>query len=69
MNNEINLENMVDKLNLVKTEFIKDKELLKVSIRKDVVAVELKAMLDTNTDFNSLKTAILQYIDALYDIK
>lgn len=69
MNNEINLENMVDKLNLVKTEFIKDKELLKVSIRKDVVAVELKSILDTNTDYSSLKVAINQYIDTLYDIK
>ena len=49
------LEDMVDKLNVVKQEFFKDKEGLKVSIRKDVVAVELKSILQNTDNYLNLK--------------
>lgn len=61
-----NLEMLVQGLTIIKDEFIRNKEELKVSKRKDVVAVELKSILDSNSDFNSLKTAIQEYIDDLY---
>lgn len=61
-----NLEMLVQGLTIIKDEFIRNKEELKVSKRKDVVAVELKSILDNNSDFNSLKTAIQEYIDDLY---
>lgn len=61
-----NLEMLVQGLTIIKDEFIRNKEELKVSRRKDVVAVELKSILDNNSDFNSLKTAIQEYIDDLY---
>lgn len=61
-----NLEMLVQGLTIIKDEFIRNKEELKVSKRKDVVAVELKSILDSNSDFNSLKTAIQEYIDGLY---
>ena len=60
-----NLEMLVQGLTIIKDEFIRNKEELKVSKRKDVVAVELKSILDSNSDFNSLKTAIQEYIDGL----
>lgn len=61
-----NLEMLVQGLTIIKDEFIRNKEELKVSKRKDVVAVELKSILDSNSDFNSLKTAIQEYIGDLY---
>ena len=61
-----NLEMLVQGLTIIKDEFIRNKEELKVSKRKDVVAVELKSILDSNSDFNSLKTAIQEYINDLY---
>lgn len=62
------LEDMVDKLNVVKQEFFKDKEELKVSIRKDVVAVELKSILQNTDNYLSLKKCIQDYIDQLYKV-
>lgn len=61
-----NLEMLVQGLTIIKDEFIRNKEELKVSKRKDIVAVELKSILDSNSDFNSLKTAIQEYINDLY---
>lgn len=66
--NENNLENLVKGLTIVKEEFFKNKEELKFSKRKDIVAVELKNILNSNCDYNSLKTAIQTYIDDLYKV-
>ena len=63
-----NLENLVKGLTIVKEEFFKNKDELKVSKRKDVVAVELKTILDNNTDYISLKSALQLYIDNLYKL-
>lgn len=62
------LEDMVDKLNIVKQEFFKDKEELSVSIRKDVVGVELKNILLNTDNYLSLKKSIQDYIDQLYKV-
>ena len=39
-----------------------------MSKRKDVIAVELKTILDNNSDYYSLKTALTTYIDNLYKL-
>lgn len=57
---------LVDRLLKVKEVMNKQRDDLAVSIRKDVVAVELKQMLIANTDFPSLKNAIEEYIENLY---
>lgn len=67
MNNDTNLENLVKGLNIIKEEFFKNKEELKFSIRKDVVAVELKSILNNNSDYINLKNAIQNYIKTLYN--
>lgn len=67
MNNDTNLENLVKGLSIVKEEFFKNKEELKFSIRKDVVAVELKSILNNNSDYINLKNAIQNYIKTLYN--
>lgn len=67
--NNIELENqLVEKLNIIKQEFIKDKDLLKVSIRKDVVAVELKSILEKSTTYKELCDNLETYIKQLYSI-
>lgn len=58
-------EELVGNLILVKEEYIKMKEQLTLSLRKDVLLVELKDMLNNNTDFFSLKNAIEEYITRL----
>lgn len=62
-------EKVIEQLVAVKEEFIKNKEEIALSIRRDVVKVELKAILQDNTDYNSLKTAIETYIDNMLNIK
>lgn len=68
MQNNFDLNKVVEQLEIVKKEFIKDKDELKVSKRKDVVAVELKSILDNNNTYIDLKNAIEQYIENLYKI-
>lgn len=69
LNNFDQLTNkFVNDLTLVKEEFIKDKQELAVSIRKDVVAVQLKELLDSNTDYYNLKSALEMYIQNLYKL-
>lgn len=69
LNNFDELTNkFVNDLTLVKEEFIKDKQELAVSIRKDVVAVQLKELLDSNTDYYNLKSALEMYIQNLYKL-
>lgn len=62
-------QEIVNKLTLVRDEFIKNKEELSVSIRKDIVCANLKDLLKNNTDYNSLKNDIEKYIQQLLDIK
>lgn len=62
------LEGMVAGLTAVRDEFFKLKDEVKVSKRKDVVAVELKAILDKTDNYTDLKTAIQEYIENLYKI-
>lgn len=71
MENPFNLhdmeKNLIEKLNEVKIIMDNQRDELAVSIRKDVVAVQLKDMLMENTSFYSLKNALEDYIKDLYD--
>ena len=60
---------ILEQLTLVRNEFIKNKDELAVSIRKDVVAVELKNLLAESKDYNSLKDNISAYITKLLEDK
>lgn len=62
-------EKVIEQLTAVKEDYIKNKEELALSIRRDVVRVELKALLQDNTDYISLKKALENYIDNLLNIK
>lgn len=62
------LEGMVAGLTAVRDEFFKLKDEVKVSKRKDVVAVELKAILDKTDNYINLKAALQEYIDELYKV-
>ena len=68
MSNNLDLNELVNQLEIVKTEFIKDKELLKISRRNDVIAVELKTILANNTTYETLKDGIESYINKLYEL-
>lgn len=68
MSNNLDLNELVNQLEIVKTEFIKDKELLKISRRNDVIAVELKTILANNTTYETLKDGIETYINKLYEL-
>ena len=62
-----NLEkNLVMKLNEIRDIMDAQKNTLDVSIRKDIVAVQLKDILDEHTSFYSLKSALEEYIKSLY---
>lgn len=58
-------EKVINQLMEVKEEFVKNKEELAISIRRDVVKVELRAILEENSDFYSLKNALETYINNL----
>lgn len=62
-------EKVIEQLITVKDEFIKNKDELALSIRRDVVRVELKAILQDNKDYNSLRDALETYINNLIVIK
>lgn len=64
-NNPITTDNIIEKLLLVKDEYIKTKDELALSIRKDVVKVELKDILISNATYPELKSAIENYIEKL----
>lgn len=59
-------ETLVNKLNEVKYIMDSQRDALAVSIRRDVVAVQLKDLLEENTSFYSLKSALEDYIKDLY---
>ncbi len=64
-NNPITTENIIEKLLLVKDDYIKTKDELAISIRKDLVKIELKDILSTNGTYPELKSAIENYIEKL----
>lgn len=72
MNNENNLQaqedELIKQLNIVKQGFIKNNEQLKYSIRKDVIAAQLKDLLESNSTFYELKYALENLIDDLLKI-
>lgn len=72
MNNENNLQaqedELIKQLNIVKQGFIKNNEQLKYSIRKDVIAAQLKDLLESNSTFYELKHALENLIDDLLKI-
>lgn len=68
MMDKTQLEGMVDGLSAVKTEFFRMKDELSVSIRKDVVATELKVIIQDSDNYESLKQNLNNYIAKLYQI-
>lgn len=56
---------LIKQLEQVKEEYIKMKNELEVSIRKDQIKVELKDILQNNTDYDSLKENLTKYINNL----
>lgn len=60
-------EQILKRLNLVKEEFIKDKNLLAVSIRKDLVAIQLKDIIQNTQTREELVCKLDMYIKDLYN--
>lgn len=69
-NNKESMQSLEDKLvkglNEVREIMDKQRDELAVSIRRDVVAVQLKDMLESHSSFYSLKDALESYIKELY---
>lgn len=59
-------EILVSKLNEVKDIMDSQRDTLAVSIRKDVVAVQLKEILEEHVSYYALKNALEEYIKDLY---
>lgn len=59
-------ENLIKRLNEVRDIMDKQNQDLQFSIRKDVVAVQLKEIIQSHSSFFSLRDAIEDYIDDLY---
>lgn len=68
MVNKTQLEGMVEGLTAVKEEFFRLKDEEKVSVRKDVVATELKQILNDSSDYETIKSKIADYIAKLYEV-
>lgn len=68
MVNKTQLEGMMDGLTAVKEEFLRLKDEEKVSVRKDVVATELKQILNDSSDYETIKSKITDYIAKLYEV-
>lgn len=62
-------EKLVNTLSAVRDDYKSMKDTLALSIRKDIVAVQLKDILDSSCDFYSLKSNLEEYIENLYIIK
>lgn len=62
------LEGMVEGLTAVRDEFFKNKEELKYSVRKDVVAVQLRSILDESKNYDEIKNKLEIYITELLKI-
>ena len=61
-------QKLIDQLTVIKNAFIKNQQDLKFSIRKDIVAAQLKDLLENNPNFYELKSALETYIDNLLKI-
>lgn len=61
-------QKLIDQLTLIKNAFIKNQQDLKFSIRKDIVAAQLRDLLENNPNFYELKSALETYIDNLLKI-
>ena len=61
-------QKLIDQLTIVKNAFIKNQQDLKFSIRKDIVAAQLRDLLENNPNFYELKSALETYIDKLLKI-
>lgn len=59
---------IVEQLKVVKDDYVECKKELMVSIRRDVVAAELKDILLENVDYYALKEALDEYIKKLYKL-
>lgn len=59
---------LVHQLTVVRDQFVKNEELLKFSIRKDVIAAQLKDIITNNKDYNSIKQSIESLISDLLKI-
>lgn len=62
-------KDLVNQLTFIKEEFKKYEVEKAISIRRDVVVVELKDILLNNADFYSLKDALEVYIEKLKPFK
>ena len=61
--------NLISQLTYIKEEFKKYEVEKAMSIRRDVVVIELKDILQNNADFYSLKDALEVYIEKLKPFK
>lgn len=59
---------LVHQLTVVRDQFIKNEELLRFSIRKDAIATQLKDIVQSNKDYDSLKESIESLISELLKI-
>lgn len=62
-------QKLIESLNFVKQDYIKTKDALAVSIRKDIVAAELKDMMSKYTDYETLVGALKVYVENMYKFK
>jgi len=63
------LNEFLDKMGLVKEEFIRLKKYEQVSIRKDVVKVELQNIINKCKTYEELRDDIQEYIDNLLKLE
>lgn len=56
---------LVHQLTVVRDQYLKNEELLRFSIRKDVVAAQLKDIIKKNKDYESLKQSVESLITDL----
>ena len=61
-------QKMVEQLTMIRDDYIKTKQELSFTIRKDEVAVELKDILNNSNSFEDLKQNIQNYINKLLQI-
>lgn len=56
---------LIEQLNMVRQAFIKQKDTLAVSIRKDLVKADLKDILYNSNSYEELRNKLNEYIDSL----
>lgn len=56
---------LIEQLNMVRQAFIKQKDTLAVSIRKDLVKADLKDILYNSNSYEELRNKLNEYIDNL----